>query len=413
MHILTRFAAWLQPAGWLPRLMPAAALVVAACAAPQRAPAPGTAAPPPAATVSPDKPVEALPEARQNRVALLVPLTGANAPVGQSISNAATMALADLGNNRVNLRVYDTAPGAGAAAARALADGAGLILGPLLAGDVRSVDALAAPKRVPVISFSNDSSVAGPNVWILGFQPEQSVARVVSYARSRGVERFAALVPAGAYGQRAQTAFLRAVDAAGGRATAIASYTREPAKMGAAVRSVTAFDQRSRANTAEMAPPPFQALLVADSGSNAAQFLPALARFGAAPGTITLLGTELWNNEPGLANAAAMRGALFATVPDGNFNRLASRYRSRFGGTPSRLASLGYDAVLLVNAVAGSWALDAPFPVQGLASRQGFSGIDGAFRFGSGRVAERALEVEQIGAGRFDVVSPAARGFSE
>jgi outer membrane PBP1 activator LpoA protein len=397
-------------------------LLITSCAAPQR-PVAAPPPPPPAPVVV--APV-ALPEAAQNRVALLVPLTGANAPVGQSIANAASLALLDLGNSQINLRVYDTAPGAAAAANRALGEGAGLILGPLLAGDVRSVAAIADARKVPLISFSNDASVAGGNVFILGFQANQSIARVVAYARSRGVERFAGLVPAGVYGQRAQTAFVQSVQASGGRTTAIASYSREAARMGAAVRTVTAFDDRSRssqggasvrsdgsiANSAtRLPPPPFQALLIADSGANAAQFLPALSRFGAPPGTITLLGTELWNNEPGLANAAAMRGALFATVPDGNFRTLSTRYRQRHGSTPSRLASLGYDSVLLVNSLAASWPLGRPFPVAALRSRQGFSGIDGAFRFDTSNIAQRALEVEQIGEGRFTVVSPAPRGF--
>ncbi len=385
-------------------------MLVTACAAPRRA-APVVAPPPVAAPAAPAAP-EPLPQVAQNRVALLVPITGANAAVGQSIANAANLALIDLGEGRINLRVYDTATGPTAAAERALAEGAGLILGPLLASDVRAVAGVVR-SRVPVISFSNDVSVAGGPVWILGFQPEQSIARVVAYARSRGVERFAALVPAGVYGERAQTAFVRAVSASGGRATAIATYSREPAKMGAAVRTVTAFDQRSKANAAQIAPVPFQALLIADAGTAAAQFLPALSRFGAPPGTITLLGTELWNNEPGLAQAAAMRGALFATVPDGNFRTLAGRYRQRHGTTPSRLASLGYDAVLLVNSIAGSWPIGKPFPVGSLSSRRGFSGIDGAFRFTPSQVAERALEVEQIGAGVINTISPAPKGFGE
>ena len=39
---------------------------------------------------------------------------------------------------------------------------------------------------MPVISFSNDSSVAGNGVFILGTVPAQSIARVVEYARGKG-----------------------------------------------------------------------------------------------------------------------------------------------------------------------------------------------------------------------------------
>ncbi len=412
-------------AAWQARsaLVIATALLISACTTAKK---PIVMAPPPVIIApAPVKP-PVLVEAAQNRVALLVPLTGPNAPVGQSIANAANMALLDVGDKRVNLRVYDTTPGAGAAATRAIADGARLILGPLLANDIGAVDAAATKLDIPVLSFSNDASLAGGNVYVMGFQPAQSIARSIAYAASRGVSRFAALVPAGVYGQRAQTAFVRAVDAVGGRSTALVTYTRDPAKMQAAARSITAFDSRARAGSGaairadgsvaqvngSSTPVPFQALLIADSGSVAGQFMPALAKFGAPPGSVTIIGTELWNNEPGLARAAAFRGALFAAVPDEQFRKLAGRYRAKFGSSPSRLASFGYDSVLLVNSIAGNWALGAAFPRAQLTTRDGFAGIDGAFRFTPSNVAERSLEVQQIGAGVISTVSSATRGFA-
>jgi branched-chain amino acid transport system substrate-binding protein len=182
-------------------------LLVAACSGPKKAP-PVVAPPPPPPVVAP-KPVP-LPEARLNKVALLVPLTGPNAALGESIANAALLAMADLGKPQVQLLSYDTAPGAGEAAAKAVADGAGLILGPLLASDVPAVTAAVAGRPVPVLSFSNDAAVAGGDVFVMGFQPGQAIARVIAHARSRGIERFAALVPQGAYGQRASLAGSRA-----------------------------------------------------------------------------------------------------------------------------------------------------------------------------------------------------------
>jgi len=394
--------------------------VIAACAAPKVAVAP----PPPPVVVAPPKP-EAAPVIQQNKVAVLLPLTGANAAVGQSIANAANMALLDSGDKHINLRVYDTASGgAAAAASRAVADGARLFLGPLLAGDVRAVEGIASANGIPIISYSNDAELAGDGVYIMGLQPAQSIARVVGYAAAHGVSRFAALIPEGTYGQRATTAFLRSVEAGGGRVVAIKTYTREPAKMIAAARSVTDYDARmAKAATTNavrpdgtiapvtdrLGPVAFQALLIADSGSVAAAFGKPLAQFGAPAGSVTLLGTDLWNNEPALKNSAALTGALFAAVPDGHFDQLAGRYRTMFGSTPSRLASFGYDSVLLVNSLAGKWPVETPFPRDALSNQEGFSGIDGVFRFGPSGVAERGFEVQQIGAGRIVTVSSAPK----
>jgi len=399
-------------------------LVVAGCSAPRRAP-PTVTAPAPAPVVEAPRPAP-LPVARLNKVALLVPLSGANAALGESIANAAAMALTDLGKPQVQLVTYNTAPSAGEAAAKAIADGAGLILGPLLASDVPAVSAAVAGRPVPILSFSNDAGVArvgaGGDVFVLGFQPDQAIGRIVSYVRSRGIERFAALVPQGTYGQRAQVAFVKAVNDAGGRSTAVVTYGRDPEKMALAARQVTNHDARLRASgkptirpdgtvarvAGALAPVPFQALMIADAGNAAVRFLPALGRYGAAPGQVVILGTELWNNEPGLARVAGLNGALYATVSDVRFNQMAARYRQKHGGNPSRLASLGYDGVLLAHSLAARWPLGQPFPRAALLARDGFAGIDGAFRFTPGGVAERALEVDQIGTG---VVSPAPTAF--
>ena len=74
----------------------------------------------------------------RHRVALLVPLTGSNAGIGQSLANATQLALLDTKNERVRITTYDTNGGAAVAAQRAIADGNRLILGPLLAEDAKT-----------------------------------------------------------------------------------------------------------------------------------------------------------------------------------------------------------------------------------------------------------------------------------
>jgi len=401
-----------------------ALLTVAGCAAggARRGPVEEAAAPA-APVVAAPAPQRIDPGPPQHRVALLVPTTGGAAAVGQSIANAANMALLDSNDQRIKLTVYNTATGAAAAAARAVADGNKIFLGPLLASDVRAAQGATAAAGVPILTFSNDASLAGGNTYVLGYQPTQAVARVVGFARSKGVERFAALVPAGTYGQRASTAFVRAVQANDGKVASIEAYPRDPKRLVAAVRRVTDYEARvakvSRAGVIRpdgtvaqvqqrLGPVTFQALLVADSGEVAARFLPPLQQFGA--NGVRLLGTELWNSEPGLARVPGLHGSWFASVPDNRFEQLATRYRARFGGQPSRLASMGYDAVLLVNSIGQRWTIGDRFPVAALNDDDGFAGIDGIFRF-RGNVAERGLEVQQIGPGGFSVVSPAPRSF--
>lgn len=369
--------------------------LVAGCAVVPKGP-PKTVDRPPVVTV-PEPVTPALPtDTERNRVALLVPLTGPNAGVGTSISNAANMAVLDTGGAKIRVTIYDTAPGAAAAAQRALAEGNRLILGPLLADDVRAVTPIARAARVPVISFSNDIGVAGNGAFVMGYTPAQSIERVVGYARSKGLTRFAGLIPGGLYGQRASTAFIRTVEAGGGQVVSMQNFDRSAGSITAAI---------TRLNQAS----PYEAILIADSGRTAVQAVPIIRARGGASAKI--LGTELWNTEGALAASPALRGAWFASVSDGLYNQLATKYRDRFGKSPYRLASLGYDAVLLVTRISGDWRPGTTFPAARLTDAGGFTGIDGAFRFGRDGIIERALEVQQAGTGGSTVVSPAPRGF--
>lgn len=334
----------------------------------------------------------------RDRVALLVPLTGPNAGVGKSLANATQMALLDTDAKRVRITTYDTNQGAVDAANRALADGNKLILGPLLSEDVRAIEPIAQRAHVPIITFSNDATVAGDGVYLLGYVPSQAIDRVVDYAHEQGVKNFAGLVPNGLYGQRASTAFLRSVEGSGGQVLSLQTYDRSSASVNQAM-----------ARLAKNAP--YGAVLIADSGATAAMLAPAAKKAGGAG--VRLLGTELWNAESSIATKSALNGAWFASVPDTLYRQYAVKYRSRFGAAPYRLSSLGYDAVLLTVRIARDWRPGSDFPERELGDPGGFSGIDGAFRFGRDGIAQRALEVQEIRDGRTVVVSPAPTGFDK
>ena len=328
----------------------------------------------------------------RHRVALLIPMSGGNAGVGRSIANATTMALLDTKTERVRITTYDSAGGTASAARRAIAEGNRLILGPLTAEEVRIVAPIAHAAGVPLVSFSNDVSVAGDGVFLLGYSPTQSVERVVRFARSKGHENFAALVPRGLYGERAGNAFLHEVKASGGALVAMETFDRSPGSVAAAVKRLAASSS-------------YDALLIADVGRIAVQAAPLVRANGGQ--AARLLGTELWNTDSSLSSSAALHGAWFASVSDRLYRTIASKYRTRYGAAPYRLASLGYDAVLLTVRIAQDWKAGTPFPTQRLSDPDGFSGVDGAFRFDKGGIAERALEVQRVGAGDPAIVDPA------
>jgi ABC-type branched-subunit amino acid transport system substrate-binding protein len=349
--------------------------------------------------VAPPEETRPLPSGRlpadetRNRVAVLVPLSGANAALGQSILNAANLALLDTGGQRIRITAYDTATGAVPAVNDALAEGNGLILGPLLAEDVRAVAAVARQADVPVVAFSNDVSVAGDGVYVMGITPGESIRRVVTYARSRGAARFGALVPTGVYGQRASQAMTAAVEGAGGQLAGMQSYERTNVSLRVAATRLVGAGQ-------------YDAVLIADGSRIALQAVPIVRQPVPQP---RILATELWATESNIGAAVALRGAWYAAPSDGLFNQFRTRYRARYNAAPFRLASLGYDAVLLAVRAAADWPIGRRFPTRALRAADGFTGVDGAFRDG---IAERALEVREVTAAGTNIVSPAPRGFN-
>ena len=353
---------------------------------------------------SPGKPVEAGPapaptqsglpsDEERHRIALLVPMSGSNGAVGQSISNASTMALLDTNASNMRITTYDTATGARNAAQKALADGNELILGPLMGDNVAQVLSVARPANVTVISFSNDTKASANGAYLMGQMPEQSIARSVGYARSQGAQSFAILAPEGEYGSRAAAALRDAVARQGGQLAGSETYSRSNTSVVSAARRL-----KGRGG--------FDSVLLADS--------PRLAAQGAAElrgENIRLIGTELWSGDSAVARSNALSGAIFSAVADGRYKRFADSYSARFGGSPYRISTLGYDAVLLTLNIARDWKPGREFPVDKLRDSGGFLGLDGAFRFRNDGVVERAMEVRKVQNGAVVVAEKAPSRF--
>lgn len=370
------------------RVLVAASLVVlAGCQVVPK----GPKGPPPA-----PEPTDSLPADKQrHRIALLLPLSGQNAALGQSLANATTMALLDTNAQSVRITSYDTAAGPAAAAAQAMKDGNRLVLGPIAAAEVAPVAAAVRARGVPLITYSNEASVAARDVFVMGNLPENSVARTVGYAASRGVRRYALLAPNGDYGTRLRGAYAAAITAAGGTFVTSEGYDR-------ANTSVVSAARRLKVRGG------FDAVLIADGPRFAALAAPQLK----APG-VRILGTELWSGEASISATPALRGAWYSAVSDARFRQFADSYKARFGAAPWRTATQGYDSVLLTVRIAREWKVGTPFPTARLADSGGFLGLDGPFRFGANGIGERALEVREVRAGGVTVLSPAPEKFAD
>ncbi|MBR0898531.1 penicillin-binding protein activator [Bradyrhizobium tropiciagri] len=335
----------------------------------------------------------------QVKIGLILPLSASgNAGLAaQSMRNAAEMALAEFQNPNIQLLIKDdggSPQGASQGAQQALSEGAEIILGPLFAGSVPAVAQLTRPRGTSVIAFSTDSSVAGRGVYLLSFLPESDINRIVDYSSGIGKRSFAAMVPDNAYGNVVEAAFKQAVGRKNGRVVAFEKY-------GA--------DRATPARTVAQALGQADALLIADDGDSVVATADALTAAGANLRNIQLLGTGLWDN-PRVFASPVLQGGLYAAPDPSGFRSFAGRYRTKYGGEPVRTATLAYDAVALMAALARTQGAQR-FAPETLTNPSGFAGIDGLFRFRSDGTNERGLAVMKVASGGSTPVAGSPKSF--
>jgi hypothetical protein len=375
------------------------------------------------------------------RVALLLPLSGANAALGQSMLNAAELALFLSESDKLELLPRDTEGpgGAAAAASSALDAGAELILGPIFASAVQDVAPIAQARNVPVISFSNDGTVAGNGVFVAGFTPENQIDRVVSFARSRGAQKFAALVPDSPYGTRTVEALRQSVATFGGSVTRVARYTStDTRELSPVIRQLADYDSRRaalRANREALAAksdeasraalkrldgvetagdPQFDALLIPEGGSRLRAIAPQLSLFDIDTRRVRTLGSFDWN-DPLTETEPALNGGWYPTPPPDSRAQFESSYQKTFSASPPRIASIAFDTTLLA-AVLTRTEPDpgqSRFSIERLTQSNGFAGADGIFRLKSDGIAERGLAVIEVHLRASRIVGPAPTTFDQ
>jgi ABC-type branched-subunit amino acid transport system substrate-binding protein len=337
------------------------------------------------------------------RVGVILPFnsgTPAVKALAAAMLRSAQLAMYDSGNKDIIIMTADegaTPDSAAGAAVKLLDQGAEILVGPLYAGSVRAIAHEARDRGVPVLSFSTDRSVAGDGIYLLGFLPESETNRVVSYAIAHGHHKIAALVPSTAYGDLTLGTLRDTVKA-------------DNAEMGEVVRFPATVDGILAPAATVAKPGDADALFLPQGGAILRAGAPALGTAGFDKDKVKLLGTSQWN-EAINSQSPSLYGAWFAGPDPRDDARFAAKYSQAFGSNPPQLAGLAYDALSLVAALAAKGEPYKRFTRAALADPNGFSGVDGIFRFGADGTAERGLAILSVGADGFHVEDPAPTTF--
>lgn len=316
------------------------------------------------------------------KVALLLPLTGTQEKLGQSLLNAAQLAVYDLADQNFALLPTDTAgtpQGAVIAMRQALADGAKVIIGPVFSAEVEAVAPIARARSIPLLALSNNQQLASDGVFILGPGPEEQIARVLAFARSRGVSRIAALVPANAYGAAVEEAVQQTARAQGFTLVKLERMApgADPAMLAPAFAT-----SLTTAGGAD-------AIVLGEGGVRLPQLAAALRSNGI---TARLLGPAIWDSLAS-TNDPMLAGSWYAALPAAGRNNFRQRYQQTYNDSAAPIATLAYDATAVAAVLGKS---DSGITRSALLSPTGFAGVDGIFRFNSDGSTERGLAVFEL-----------------
>ncbi|WP_373085824.1 penicillin-binding protein activator [Sneathiella sp.] len=375
------------------------------------------------------------------KIAILLPLSGPNAAIGNDLLRAANMALFDLSNPALELLPLDTmgtATGAESAAAEALVEGAKLILGPLFSSSVAPVRVLAQSRGVKVITFSTNTTVAGDGVYVMGLTVGQQIRRVMEFSYRQGLHDFAILAPDSPYGDAVIENVITTSNDLGLSLDKTVRYPiniepgsqqlHEIAKIlgdyaerhQQLINEIKLNERKDDPESKEyvkklkkrdtLGDVSFDALIIPEGGARLKELAPLLSYYDIDPEVVQFIGTGLWA-DPSLSSEPSLVGGWFAAPSPAKAKTFQDRFQKIYDYLPSRIASLAYDAT----ALAGLLAQDpegSRFDKTAIENVNGFTGYDGIFRFPESGVSERGLAVLEVGRNGLQVLEPAPNSFA-
>jgi hypothetical protein len=341
------------------------------------------------------------------QVALLVP-SGSGRPgdeiLSRSLENAARLAVQDLGGQAIDLRVYSTGGSpaqAAAAATRAVDEGAGIILGPVFADATNAAGVAVRGRGVNVLSFSNNTDIAGGNVFVLGNTFQNTANRLVSFAARRGKGRILVVHEQNAAGAVGRRAIESAI--ANSNAT-LAGSVGYPFSQEDVVAAVPRIAEAVRSNNAQ------SVFLTADSVGALPFFAQLLPEAGIRGPQTQFIGLTRWDIPPATLQLPGVQGGWFA-LPDPRLNaQFQARYQAAYGGAPHPIAGLAYDGIAAIGALVRRGRGD-PFSTAALTQPSGFVGVNGVFRLRPDGTNERGLAVAEVRNNQVVEIDPAPRSF--
>ena len=373
------------------------------------------------------------------RVGLLLPLSGSDSFLGNALLKSAQMAIFDNKNDEIYLYPLDTKgnpQGARKAAEKAIEHDVHIIIGPVFSNSVFAISKIMKERNIPIIALSTDKKVSGDGVYLMGFMPDDPINTVVAYAADQGCKDLGAVIPNNNYGKIVyqileessainNISFIKKIfidPQSKDFSEEIKKFSNYPLRHAALLeRRKELIDQEDEyskkalsrlENIDTLGDPPFNCVFLPFGGRVLKTVATLLAFYDVDPKKIKFLGTMQWA-DVSLGTEPPLLGGWFAAPELKRWSKFVSRYKDYFNETPLRLSSIVYDSISLIFHLYKDESDKESFPSSNLANQNGFSGLDGIFRFTSEGITERNLAILEVQRGNLKVIQKPDTAFNK
>tara|TARA_B100001057_G_scaffold398870_1_gene409631 strand:- start:133 stop:1314 length:1182 start_codon:yes stop_codon:yes gene_type:complete len=349
----------------------------------------------------------------KTKIGLLLPIGSENrnlSYLGKSLRDAAFLAKEDLVNSSLEIKTYDTLGKSkeGLIAFNlALEEKNEIVIGPIVPSIAKEISKNFPFNNLKVISLSNDPSVKGTNIFLLGDTITNRANNLIRFAINNNKYRFALINPTEYENNELATILINKINMNRGIVTFSTNYSDDISEISDKAQTIK---QKLKSTDTEVI------IFTGKPNKRMTHLAAELADItnSKTESGVQIMGLSSWNNSTSILSEPAFQYSWF-TMPDYRFRKFyENKFIKKFGYRPHPKSNLTYDAIAALGVLEKNLKnrnINHSNKFDGLFNSSGFIGIDGIFRFNYDRIAEKELSVIQITNGQPKVLRQARNSF--
>jgi len=373
---------------------------------------------------------------KEIKIGLLLPLSGKNSKIGESLLKASQLSLSKTKNKNIKLFIKDTEninKNIISSYYELINEGVDIILGPLFSKNIELIKPIALDEKVIMITFSNNTDMKSKNTFISGLTPENEIKEILKYAIANGQDKFGVILPNNQYGNRSKNLIEKLLSENQGQLIKLVLYDSENPDFYKVAKLIANYDQRKldlekkldelkKLNTLEAGKKykllkskdtigdlSFNSIYIGAENINHLSMLASiLPYYDVDPKEVLYIGNSLWSHNIALKEPA-LEKAIFPNVNQINYENFVTEYQNNFILKPHKISSLAYDLIGLISSLQKN---NQEINISNMTNKNGFIGSNGLFRFNEDGDIERSLSIFQIKNQKINEIKKAELNFN-